>query len=175
MIGPSDSGFGYRYSFVIAYFVIRHFTGLIEMNFKTTYILFGALVLLLGVAAFSLLTGPKPSEEGKLLAGIDPKDVTRVVVERRQPAESKLVFVRVDKNQWKLEEPYVAAVDGRLVENLVNDVINARTVTKGADLSGSPSQFDLDRPALTVTLTAGGTTASANFGKVSLGAGDRLV
>ena len=76
-------------------------------------------MLLLGGTALLLLTGPKPGEEGKLLAGIDPKDVTRVVVERRQPSETKLVFVRVDKDHWKLEEPYDANLDGRQVESLV--------------------------------------------------------
>src|SRR5205823_9749449 len=93
-----------------------------SMNFKTTYILFGGLVLLLAAAAVSLLTGPKAGEEGKLVTGIDAKDVTKVIVERKQPAESRLVFVRVDKDRWKLEQPYDAAVDGRQVDSLVSDV-----------------------------------------------------
>jgi hypothetical protein len=142
------------------------------MNFKTTWILFGVLLLLLGGTALLLLTGPKPGEEGKLLAGIDPKDVTRVVVERRQPTETRLVFVRVDKDHWKLEEPYAANLDGRTVESMVGDVVNAKTTTKGADLSGSPGSFDLDRPPLSVMLTAGDTTITVNFGKVSLGSSE---
>jgi hypothetical protein len=145
------------------------------MNFKTTYILFGVLVVLLAVAAVSLLTGPKPGEEGKLVHGIEAKDVNRVVVERHKPAENKLVFVRVDKDRWKLEEPYEASLDGRSVESLINDVLNARTVTKGADLSGNPAQFDLDHPPLSVTLAGDSPSVTVNFGKVSLGAGDRLV
>src|SRR4051794_24781048 len=114
------------------------------MNFKTTYILFGLLVLVLAVAAVSLLTGPKQGEEGKLVTGIEAKDVTRVTVERKQPIEDKLVFVRADKDRWKLEQPYDAAVDSRQVENLVNDVISARTQAKGADVSGNPSQYGLE-------------------------------
>ncbi|HEX4590651.1 MAG TPA: DUF4340 domain-containing protein, partial [Gemmataceae bacterium] len=77
-----------------------------------------------------------------------------------------------DKDHWKLEEPYEAAPDGRLVESVVNDVVNARTVTKGADLTSNPGQFDLDRPPLSMTLSAGDKTATVNFGKVSLGSGD---
>src|SRR6516225_9256999 len=102
------------------------------MNFKTTYALFGALVLLLGIAAFSLLSGPKPGEEGKLLAGLEASAVTRVTIDRRQPLESKIVFERVGKDQWKLTEPYDAALDGRQVESMIGEIINARTVTKGA-------------------------------------------
>jgi hypothetical protein len=145
------------------------------MNFKTTYILFGVLVVLLAVAAVSLLTGPKPGEEGRLVRGIETKDVNRVVVERHKPAENKLVFVRVDKDHWKLEEPYEAALDARSVDNMIGDVLNARTVTKGADLSGSPAQFDLEHPPLSITLIGDGSPVTVNFGKVSLGAGDRLV
>jgi hypothetical protein len=145
------------------------------MNFKTTYILFGALVVLLAVAAVSLLTGPKPGEEGKLVRGIDAKDVTRVVVERHKPAEGKLVFVRVDKDNWKLEEPYEANLDGRSVENLVNDVLNARTVTKGVDIPSNPAQVELDHPPLSVALTTGGSTVTVNLGKVALGSGDKIV
>src|SRR5437868_5880540 len=137
------------------------------MNFKTTYILFGALVVVLGIAAVSLLTGPKPGEEGKLLADVDPKDVTRVTLERKLPTESRLVFVRLDKDRWKLEQPFPAAVDGRQVESMVGEVVNARTVTKGADLSGGPAQFGLDQPALVLTLEAGPKTATVNFGRVA--------
>src|SRR5712672_2985024 len=142
------------------------------MNFKTTYILFGVLVALLGFAAFSLLTGPKAGEEGKLLAGLDPAVVTRVTVERRQPTENKLVFVRTGKDRWKLEAPYDAALDGRQVESMVADVINARTVTKGADLTSNPAHFGLDQPPLSVTLEADGKSTTVNFGKVTLGSGD---
>jgi hypothetical protein len=146
------------------------------MNFKTTYFLFGALVLVLGLAAYSLLTGPKQGEEGKLLPGLDPAAVTRVTIERRLPTESKVTFVRLDKDHWKLEEPYVAAVDGKLLDSVVSEVINARTIGKGVDLSGGPAWFGLDKPALVIHLQAGDKTERVNFGKVAIGAGDsRLV
>jgi hypothetical protein len=146
------------------------------MNFKTTYILFGGLVLLLAIAAFSLMTGPKRGEEDKLLSGLDPKDVTRVVVERKQPGETRLEFVRVDKDHWKLDQPFAAKLDARQVDSLVSDIINARTVTKGADLTSNPAQFGLEPPSLVVTLDAGGKTTTVNLGKVALGSADsRLV
>jgi hypothetical protein len=142
------------------------------MNFKTTYILFGALVLLLGVAAYSLLTGPKPGQEGKLFPDIETAAVNRVIVERRDPTETKLIFTRIDKDHWKLEEPYEANLDGKQVDAMIGDILNARTVTKGADLTGSAIRYKLDRAPLSVTLSAGGTSATVNFGTVSLGAAD---
>jgi hypothetical protein len=142
------------------------------MNFKTNVYLFIAIVVLVGALVVAQLTGPKKAEEGKLLAGVSPADVTRVTIDRRQPAESRLVFERVDKERWKLDEPYPAAVDSRKVENLVSDVVNARTVTKGADLTGNPAQFGLDNPSLSVTVDAGGKTTTVNFGKVTLGTAD---
>src|SRR5439155_25677438 len=69
------------------------------MNFKTTYLFFGILVALLGVAALTLLTGPKPGSEGLLLANLKSADVTtakvtRLTVERTPPAETTLGFGR---------------------------------------------------------------------------------
>jgi Domain of unknown function (DUF4340) len=150
------------------------------MNFKTTYLLFGTLVVLLGLAAFTLLTGPKPGSEGLLLAKLKSADVTtdkvtRVTVERTQPTESKLVFVK-DGKQWKLERPYTAKLDNGQVERMIGDLLNARTETKGADLSGNLAAFGLDFPAMTVTLeTDAGRTATVNLGRVTIGSTDSLV
>src|SRR5262249_17256514 len=141
------------------------------MNFKTTYIFFGILVALLGVAAFTLLTGPKPGSEGLLLANlksadVTPDKITRVTVERTQPPETKLVFVR-DGKQWKLEKPYAAKLDSQQIDRVVSDFLNARTETKGTDLSGSLSQVGLDNPSMTVTLdTDGGRSATVYLGNV---------
>src|SRR5438046_2888030 len=146
------------------------------MNLKTTYWLFGILLLVLAVAAVSLMTGSKAGEEGLLLAklraqGVQAKDVTRVTIDRRQPTEGKLVFIRVDKDRWRLQEPYNAQADGTQVERIVSDLLGARTETKGADLTSNPSHFGLDQPALTVTLAKGDDPlVTVNFGKVSFGA-----
>jgi Domain of unknown function (DUF4340) len=150
------------------------------MNFKTTYILFGVLALLLAVAAFSLLTGPKPGEEGLLLsdfkrANIQAKDVTRVVIERKLPTESRMVFVRVDKDRWKLEEPYPGRVDSMQIENLINDLLSARKETKNVDLTSNLSQFGLDLPAVTVRLVTPERDAVVNLGKLSFGSADSAV
>ena len=142
------------------------------MNFKTNVYLFIAVVVLIGALVISQFAGPKKGEEGKLLPGIDPKDVTRVTVERKQPAESKLVFVRTGKDQWKLEEPYEARLDGKQVESLLTSLTSATMVTKGADLTSNPAKYGLDRPAVIVTLDAGGKNVTVNFGQVTLGSAD---
>ncbi|HTK77574.1 MAG TPA: DUF4340 domain-containing protein [Gemmataceae bacterium] len=144
------------------------------MNFKTTYIFFGILIALLGVAAFTLLTGPKPGSEGLLLANLKSADVTadkvtRVTVERTQPTETKLVFAR-DGKQWKLEKPYPAKLDSQQVDRVVGDFLNARTETKGTDLTGSLSNFGLDNPSMSVTLdTEGGRSETVYLGNVTVG------
>ena len=142
------------------------------MNFKTNVYLFIAVVVLIGTLVISQFTGPKKGEEGRLLPGIDPKDVTRVTVERKLPAESKLVFVRTGKDQWKLEEPYEARLDGKQVESLLTSLTSATMVTKGADLTSDPAKYGLDRPAVIVTLDAGGKNVTVNFGQVTLGSAD---
>jgi hypothetical protein len=145
------------------------------MNLKTNLYLFGAIALLIGVLAIFTLTGPKKGEEGKLLPGIDAKDVTKITIERKQPGENRLVFVRVDKDKWKLEHPYDATVDGKQIESIISDLTNARTVTKGADLSSNPAQFGLEQPSLVVTLDAGAKTAVVNLGKVTIGTGEHAL
>src|SRR5262245_23355015 len=144
------------------------------MNFKTTYLFFGILVALIGVAGLTLLTGPKPGSEGLLLANLKSADVTsdkinRLTVERTQPAETTLVFAR-DGKQWKLEKPYAAKLDSHQVDRVVGDFLNARTETKNTDLTSSLSQFGLDHPSMTVTLDAdGGRSATVYLGNVTLG------
>lgn len=150
------------------------------MNFRTTYILFGTLAVLLAFAAFSLLTGPKPGEEGLLLTtfkkdNIQTKDVNRVAIDRKLPTESRMVFVRVDGDRWKLEEPYTARVDSQQVDKLIGDLLNARKETKDIDLTSNLSQFGLDHPAATVTLSAGDRMAVVNLGGLSFGAAQNAV
>ena len=57
------------------------------MNLKTTYWLFGAVALLLVVAAVSLMTGSKTSEEGYLLGRLSSW-VHKRGARRRRPAGS---------------------------------------------------------------------------------------
>lgn len=150
------------------------------MNFKTTYIMFGAVLALLGIAAFTLLTGPRPGEAGLLLAGfkaanIQANDVTRIAIDRKQPTEMRMVFVRTAKDRWKLEEPYAGRVDSFQIDRLVGDLLAAKKETKGVDVTSSLAPLGLDQPSVTLTLTAGDRIATVNFGKMSFGSSDSSV
>jgi hypothetical protein len=145
------------------------------MNFKTTIYLFTAVVALIAALAVATLTGSKKAEEGKLLPGLESKDVTKLTIDRHQPAETKLVFAKTGEGQWKLEEPYPARVDGRQVDSVVSGLTSLTTVTKGADLTSNPAQFGLDRPSLTVILDAGDKSTTVNFGKVTIGSGEHAL
>ena len=70
------------------------------------------------------------------------KDITRVTIDRKQPteskqpSESKLVFVRVDKDRWRLQEPYAAQTDGTQVERIGSQPIE-RVSRHAQDLPGA--------------------------------------
>lgn len=155
------------------------------MNFKTTYLLFGSLVLLLGVAAIFLLTGPKQGEEGRLFPSaradkIETKDIDRVEIDRKAPKEEKLVLVRLDDKRWRMEKPYAAKVDASAVEGIVRDVLEARKEAK-AEAPASLAQVGLDSPPLVVTVTRSRTedrpekSYSLSLGGVTPGGLDALV
>src|SRR4051812_33963248 len=150
------------------------------MNFKTTYVLFGALLLLLVIATVSLMTGGKPGEEGRVLASaaaadVTAKDVTSLTLDRHAPTEQRLVFTRVGPRKWKLTEPYEARVDGEQVERIVDEVLSLRKEEKPGDLSSNLANHGLDKPALVVTLTRGAKDGTperswtVNLGQVTFG------
>ena len=61
------------------------------MNFKTTYGLFAALLVLLGAAAWFLLVGPKAGDETLLLPGakalsLKAANFDSLTIERTKPA-----------------------------------------------------------------------------------------
>ena len=143
------------------------------MNFKTNIYLFVAIAVLIGVLVVAQFTGPKKGEEGKLLPGIEAKDVTRITIERKEPSETKLVFVRVDKDHWKLEEPYDAHVDGRPSR----DDGHQPDVRQDGDQGRRPARATRRgttwiAPRSPSRLQTGGKTVTANFGKVTIGPAD---
>jgi len=128
------------------------------MNFKTTYILFGILGIVLVVFAFALWMGPTTAGDSKwvlpsthdLANPVDAKDIDTVVIERSQPRDEKLVFVK-DGDHWKMTEPHSFRVDRFLVDQVVRQLLDAQREEK-ADLTSDLKQWGLDSPATTVTL-----------------------
>jgi hypothetical protein len=144
------------------------------MNFRTTYILFGTLVVMavvflifLGVATFT------KEETGWVLPSLHVKDnpveeadIDTVVVER--PPAPKMVFKREpNTGLWRMEEPLPlppSRVSSSKVSDLVRDVMKADR-EKLSDVSGDLAQWDLNPPRSTVTLKRGDKSWQLFLGK----------
>src|SRR5438128_414737 len=107
------------------------------MNFKTTYVLFTILGIVLVVFAFALWMGPSPAGDSKwvlpsthdLANPVDAKDIDTVVIERSQPKAEKLVFVK-EGDRWKMTEPNSFRVDRYLVDQVVDQLFKAQREEK---------------------------------------------
>src|SRR3954462_7212137 len=152
------------------------------MNFKTTYILFAILGLVLVVFACALWMGPTTAGESKWVLPsthdaanpVDAKDIDTVVIERSQPKAEKLVFVK-DGDRWKMTEPHSFRVDRYLVDQVVRQVLDAQREEKG-DLTSDLKQWGLDEPATTVTLKKDDEKEwKVNFGTESRGGSSAVV
>jgi len=138
------------------------------MNLKTTLILFGVLVILLGGFAllqiFNVLTPEERKErERYLLASlhdkykpVDMKDFTRVVVERAGQSggkDERFVFEKTG-DDWKLTSPKSIRTDTSAVTQLVSGLMNAERI-KYIELERDLGKYGLESPRVTVTLYRG--------------------
>src|SRR5436309_6429905 len=105
------------------------------MNFRTTYILLGvvivALVVLGGVVLFTGDEKPPASVEGYVMkalraANIKADDVTSVEIERPGQTPDKIAFAREGK-AWRMVAPAPARADSSAVDAVVSGVLNAKT------------------------------------------------
>src|SRR6476646_4655838 len=150
------------------------------MNFRTTYILLGAVVLaLVALGIYTLTTGDDktpPSVEGYVMkslraANIKPEDVASVEIERPGQTPDKIAFAREGKT-WHMVAPANARADSSAVDSVVGGILNAKT-EKSADLSSNLAAHGLDNP-VKVTLKAGSISETVSLGNVTIG-GDRAV
>jgi hypothetical protein len=130
------------------------------MNFKTTYILFGILALVLLLFVFTLWLGPSDTEQTAYVlpsmhkegSPLEPKDITRVEIERTQPNAEKIVFVRdAGSNRWRIVEPRDYPANSVAIDALVRQIYNARR-DEQADVLNKPEQYGLATPAEVITL-----------------------
>lgn len=128
------------------------------MNFKTTYVLFGVLAVVLAVFGITQFAGVrKPADKtAYVLPSLNDKkspiradDIETVVLERTFPKSETLVFKRTEQG-WRLEKPDVRVQDW-MVDRIISELTNARRDDK-ADISESKHQLGLDAPRVTVTL-----------------------
>ncbi len=128
------------------------------MNFKTTYILFGALVGLLALLLVTQKGAKETSNVGYVLpslheAKVQAKDIDVVEVDRKQPKAEKLVFTRAERG-WRLEQPSVRA-QAFAVDDLINQVMRASKEEREVDVTDNPELFGLADPKVIVTLKKG--------------------
>ncbi len=131
------------------------------MNFKTTYLLFGFLGLLMAAFFLSLYLGPNPGNPSAYVLpsaherdkNVSPEEIDRLEIERK--GKETLVFVRdKDKNRWQMTQPLQARVSGSLVTSAVREVLDARRDEK-ADMTTNLAQWGLENPTATITLNKG--------------------
>ncbi|MFL5340006.1 MAG: DUF4340 domain-containing protein [Gemmataceae bacterium] len=132
------------------------------MNFRTTYILFGAVAVLLVVFLLMLTFGTSSDADDYVIKSLHEagggrekiaelkKSIERLEVERLQPSGEKLVFAR-SGDTWKLESPYEARVDKDVIERAVGDLVDAR-IDKKADITHKLESLGLDNPSAVITL-----------------------
>lgn len=145
------------------------------MNFKTTYILFGSLLLLLAIAGFMLTTGPRPGDEGLLLQGprsfkLAAKDFDSFTIDRKSPQPETITFQRGADQKWKLVKPIEARADSAAVDRAIDDLLSARREGKG-EVAKNLGELGLEPASLTLTIgRPGGEKYTVSFGKTTLGA-----
>jgi hypothetical protein len=155
------------------------------MNFKTTYVLFAILAVVLAVFGLTQLLNLQNTKDQTLYAlpslhdkkkPVHSEDIETVEIERNRPQAEKLVFYRTDQG-WRLKQPNVR-IDGYLVDRVIQQVIDARKEEK-ADVSPNLKQLGLDEPAIVVTLIKKGGEPEwkLNVGNESVtgGAFDKVV
>jgi hypothetical protein len=147
------------------------------MNFKTTYILFGIVVVLLATLGVALVLEPvQPGESDYVLQSahrkdteIKPDQVTRVEISRTKPEAETLVFERdADGKTWHVTKPYQLRADSSAVTGLIRDVLDAQRDPM-SDLPPSPANVGLDPPEQVVTLAKEGRDVKLNIGAVTAG------
>jgi hypothetical protein len=129
------------------------------MNFKTTYLLFGLLAVMLIVFGFALWLNPGEQPGNYVLPAMHDaahpfgdRDVTRVEIERARPTAEKIVLVKTPgTDTWTIAEPHAYRADRFAVEDLVRQVWGAEREPH-AEPGNDPKRYGLDPPAEVVTL-----------------------
>jgi hypothetical protein len=140
------------------------------MNLKTTYILFGVLLVVLVVFALVQLWKVSPTgtdQEGYLFADFHAKkapvktdEIDQVRIDR-PAANSSLVFKR-EKGAWQMTDPFPARTDAYQVNRVVEEVSNAKR--DPSEIGTNLEQYGLKDPQLVVTIKKGDQEWKLNVG-----------
>jgi hypothetical protein len=132
------------------------------MSFKTTYILFGVFLLMIGVFGLILWLEPTKSIDTAYVLPtlhdpanpVEAKDVTQIEIERTRPNAEKLVFERDADQRWQMTSPHHFRVDQWAANQIVSEVLGAKKNEK-RDVTPSLKQWGLEEPAAVITLKKG--------------------
>src|SRR5688500_6992007 len=145
------------------------------MNFKTTYVLFGLLVVMLAGLFVVLWRGSDtPTAEGVVFpsfkskkGGIKRDSVTTVVIERHRPDNRPLAFER-DGKGWKITQPRALPAEAVRVDELIDALAEAKVAEDARELS--KKEAGLDSPSRVVKLTTDqGKELKLSIGEVTAG------
>ena len=151
------------------------------MSFKTTYILFGVLILVVGVFALTQITHRQPPSDVAYVLPtlhddkITNNDITSIEIQTSGPKyrPEDLIFTRTDSG-WQIKDPNVRA-DHVAVDQVVSDVMRAAREKEGVDITNDLKKFGLEPPAATVTLKGNDQQWKLNIGDESVGKTNALV
>src|SRR6185437_13515562 len=159
------------------------------MNFKTTYALFGILVVVLIAFIATLWIGPSSTESSNYVlpsmhaasGPLSADDITRVEINRTQSdaeKNEKLVFVRdADSKRWRIVEPRDYVADSPAIDKLVRQITEA-TLDPKADVVNNPKRYNLETPAEVITLIKEGEPrreVKLNVGETSPGEASAVI
>src|SRR5581483_5453319 len=98
------------------------------MSFKTTYLLFGTLIALLVIFGLALWKSPETENLSSYVLRnlhdaahpIKTDDVDQVVIERKNPKEETLTFVKdPETKHWQITTPRQLRADSFAVNDLI--------------------------------------------------------
>lgn len=141
---------------------------------KPTLILLAVFVVVLALAAFLQRTpvaqdsqrSPSVTPYPKLLTGVSPADITRIGVEKSQPAGQW----QIEKNsnqQWVFSEANEKTVDAGKVEQLLSS-LTSMNVINSLEATTDLQPLGLDAPTATILLTGkGGESNTLHVGNLT--------
>lgn len=157
------------------------------MKIRSTLILFGILLLGLGIFALLQILDIKPASERAELSmyllpslnlekqpgmgqttrvTVNPSTFSTIKIERAATGEQPAAiweWMR-ENNQWKMVSPQPFRVDENAVSGLLSQIASAQRESMSG-LSSSLADYGLDKPQLTVTLTKGDKSYTVKVGK----------
>src|SRR5262249_53345451 len=130
------------------------------MTFKTTYVLFGILAVVLVIFIVVVFWEPSNKDANVFVLPsahdknnpLKTEQITHVEIERTDPAE-KTVMVKEGDKSWRITEPREFDANANEVRNLIDQVLGAKREEDSKP--GSLQELKLDPPRAVITLKKG--------------------